>query len=145
MTVFHKSDFLVLGSGIAGLFFALKVADSGRVHIITKRKETDTNTNLAQGGIAAVVDDGDSFVDHFEDTMRAGAGLGQRHVVGMVVQKGPGCLRELIDMGVSFSRNPESATGYDLAREGGHSRRRILHAADSTGREIEEVLIARCR
>ena len=145
MTVFHKSDFLVLGSGIAGLFFALKVADSGRVHIITKRKESDTNTNLAQGGIAAVIDEGDSFVNHFEDTMRAGVGLGRRPVVDMVVQKGPECLRELIDMGVTFSRNPRSATGYDLAREGGHSRRRILHAADSTGREIEEVLIARCR
>jgi len=145
MTVFHESDFLVLGSGIAGLFFALQVADSGRVHIITKRKETDTNTNLAQGGIAAVIDEGDSFSNHVEDTMRAGVGLGQRQVVEMVVQKGPEYLRELIDMGVAFSRNPRSATGYDLAQEGGHSRRRIFHAADSTGREIEEVLVNRCR
>ncbi|MCK5914740.1 MAG: L-aspartate oxidase, partial [Deltaproteobacteria bacterium] len=143
--MFHESDFLVLGSGIAGLFFALQVADLGRVHIITKRQETDTNTNLAQGGIAAVMDAGDSFAAHIEDTMRAGAGLGQRQVVDMVVRKGPECLRELITMGVSFSRNPESATGYDLAREGGHSRRRILHAADSTGREIEAALVARCR
>ena len=145
MTIFHKSDFLVLGSGIAGLFFALKVADSGLVHIITKKKETDTNTNLAQGGIAAVLDAADSFAGHFEDTMRAGVGLGHREVVDLVVRKGPECLKELIAMGVSFSRNPDSATGYDLAREGGHSRRRILHAADWTGREIEEVLVARCR
>lgn len=145
MTVFHKSDFLVLGSGIAGLFFALQVADLGRVHIITKRQESDTNTNLAQGGIAAVMDVGDSFAAHIEDTMRAGAGLGQRQVVDMVVKQGPECLRELITMGVSFSRNPKSAIGYDLAREGGHSRRRILHAADSTGREIEAALVARCR
>ena len=145
MTVFHNSDFLVLGSGIAGLFFALQVADSGRVHIITKRQEADTNTNLAQGGIAAVLDLDDSFTAHAEDTMRAGAGLGHRQVVNLVVSKGPKCLQELISMGVSFSRNPKSMTGYDLAREGGHSRRRILHAADSTGREIEEVLIERCR
>ncbi len=145
MTVFHNSDFLVLGSGIAGLFFALQVADSGRVHIITKRKEADANTNLAQGGIAAVLDLDDSFTAHAEDTMRAGAGLGHREVVDLVVSKGPECLQELIAMGVSFSRNPKSATGYDLAREGGHSRRRILHAADSTGREIEDVLIDRCR
>ncbi len=145
MTVFHNSDFLVLGSGIAGLFFALQVADSGRVHIITKRQETDTNTNLAQGGIAAVLDLDDSFTAHVEDTMRAGVGLGHRQVVDLVVSKGPECLQELISMGVDFSRNPKSATGYDLAREGGHSRRRILHAADSTGRAIEEVLIERCR
>ncbi len=145
MTVFHESDFLVLGSGIAGLFFALQVADSGRVHIITKRQEADTNTNLAQGGVAAVLDIDDSFTAHVEDTMRAGVGLGHRQVVDLVVSKGPECLQELISMGVDFSRNPKSATGYDLAREGGHSRRRILHAADSTGRAIEEVLIERCR
>jgi L-aspartate oxidase len=145
MTAFHESDFLVLGSGIAGLFFALKAASCGRVHIITKKKEFDTNTNLAQGGIAAVLDKADSFAGHIEDTIRAGADLGHREVVELVVRNGPECLRELIDLGVSFTRNTESATGYDLAREGGHSRRRILHAADWTGREIEAVLLARCR
>jgi len=145
MTTFHESDFLVLGSGIAGLFFALQMADSGVVHIITKKKETDTNTNLAQGGIAAVLDAADSFAGHVEDTMRAGVELGHREVVDLVIRKGPDCLKELISMGVSFSRNPDSATGYDLAREGGHSCRRIFHAADWTGREIEEVLVARCR
>ncbi|MEA3332245.1 MAG: L-aspartate oxidase [Pseudomonadota bacterium] len=145
MTTFHESDFLVLGSGIAGLFFALQMADSGVVHIITKKKETDTNTNLAQGGIAAVLDAADSFAGHVEDTMRAGVELCHREVVDLVIRKGPDCLKELISMGVSFSRNPDSATGYDLAREGGHSCRRILHAADWTGREIEEVLVARCR
>ncbi len=145
MSSCHESDFLVLGSGIAGLFFALKAAAVGRVHIVTKKKESDTNTNLAQGGIAAVLDAADSFAGHVEDTIRAGAELGHREVVELVVCKGPECLRELIALGVSFTRDPESTTGYDLAREGGHSRRRILHAADWTGREIEKVLVARCR
>ncbi|MBN2809916.1 MAG: L-aspartate oxidase [Deltaproteobacteria bacterium] len=145
MTTFHKSDFLILGSGIAGLFIALQLAEVGLVHLITKKKETDTNTNLAQGGIAAVLDQSDTFAAHVEDTMRAGAGLGHREVVDLVVRKGPECLQELIALGVSFSRNPASETGYDLAREGGHSCRRILHAADWTGREIEAVLVASCR
>ncbi len=144
MATYHESDFLVLGSGIAGLFFALKAAEKGRVHIITKKKQSDTNTNLAQGGIAAVLDAADSFAGHFADTMRAGAELGHREVVDLVVHKGPECLHELIELGVSFTRSRDSATGYDLAREGGHSRRRILHAADWTGREIEKVLIDRC-
>jgi len=145
MTTYHESDFLVLGSGIAGLFFALKAAEAGKVHILTKKQGTDTNTNLAQGGIAAVLDAADSFTRHFEDTMRAGAELGRRQVVDLVVRKGPECLRELIALGVSFTRDQGSATGYDLAREGGHSCRRILHADDWTGREIEEVLINHCR
>ncbi len=145
MTAYHESDFLVLGSGIAGLFFALKAAAVGKVHILTKKQGTDTNTNLAQGGIAAVLDATDSFARHFEDTMRAGAELGRRQVVDLVVRKGPECLRELIALGVSFTRDRGSATGYDLAREGGHSCRRIFHADDWTGREIEEVLINHCR
>src|SRR6266446_6854406 len=131
-------DFLILGSGIAGLTFALKVAPHGRVAIITKKNRAESNTNYAQGGIAAVTSKEDSFELHVRDTLQAGAGLCKEDVVRTIVQEGPARIRELIELGVRFS---ESAPGqFDLGREGGHTRRRVLHAGDITGREIERAL-----
>jgi L-aspartate oxidase len=136
----HNFDFLVIGSGIAGLTFALKVAKMGSVAIITKKDRAESNTNYAQGGIAAVTGSDDSFDLHVRDTLQAGAGLCKEDVVRTIVGEGPGLVRELIELGVRFS---ESAPGqYDLGREGGHTRRRVLHAVDITGREIERALLA---
>ncbi len=136
----HNFDFLVIGSGIAGLTFALKVAKLGSVAIITKKDRAESNTNYAQGGIAAVTGSDDSFDLHVRDTLRAGAGLCKEDVVRTIVGEGPALVRELIELGVRFS---ESAPGqYDLGREGGHTRRRVLHAVDITGREIERALLA---
>ncbi|WP_432822314.1 L-aspartate oxidase [Trichloromonas sp.] len=137
------SDFLVIGSGIAGLSYALKVADEGSVAIVTKRDISETATNLAQGGIAAVFSDEDSFDDHIRDTMVAGAQLPNEEIVRMVVEGGPQAIHDLIDWGVQFSRKEDNS--YDLTREGGHSHRRILHAKDVTGREIERALVAAVR
>src|SRR5439155_8594479 len=140
-------DFLVLGSGIAGLSFALKVASHGRVAIITKKNRAESNTNYAQGGIAAVTSKEDSFEMHVRDTLEAGAGLCNEKVVRTIVQEGPARIQELIELGMRFSeRNAGTANGggreLDLGKEGGHSRRRILHAQDVTGREIERALLA---
>ncbi len=133
------SDFLVIGTGIAGLSYALKVADQGTVSLVTKRDIDITATQLAQGGIAAVSSVEDSFSSHAEDTMIAGAHLSNPDIVKMVVEAGPKAIKDLIDWGVNFSRN--QADDYDLTREGGHSHRRILHAKDATGREIERALV----
>ncbi len=143
----HKYDFLVIGSGIAGLFYALQVASQGSVAIITKKKKKDSNTNLAQGGIAAVTDRNDSYASHIADTLKAGAGLCHLDAVETVVREGPGRIMDLIELGVKFTESADSAAGksYDLTREGGHSKRRILHAADWTGREIEKTLINSCQ
>jgi L-aspartate oxidase len=139
-------DFLVLGSGIAGLSFALKVAAHGRVAIITKKDKAESNTNYAQGGIAAVTSKEDSFEMHVRDTLEAGAGLCREHVVRTIVHEGPACVQELIELGMKFSESEVAdAPGVrqlDLAKEGGHSRRRILHAKDVTGREIERALLS---
>jgi L-aspartate oxidase len=139
-------DYLVLGSGIAGLSFALKVAPRGRVAIITKKNKAESNTNYAQGGIAAVTSKEDSFAMHVRDTLEAGAGLCKENVVRTIVQEGPAAIQELIELGMKFSeREVSTAPGgreLDLGREGGHSRRRILHAKDVTGREIERALLA---
>ena len=139
-------NFIVLGSGIAGLSFALKVAPRGRVAIITKKDRAESNTNYAQGGIAAVTSKEDSFEMHVRDTLEAGAGLCKEEVVRTIVQEGPARIQELIDLGMRFSeREASSANGVrelDLGKEGGHSRRRILHAKDVTGREIERALLA---
>src|SRR6266850_6564675 len=133
-------DFLIIGSGMAGLTFALKTARLGTVAIITKKQRAESNTNDAQGGIAAVMADDDSFDLHVIDTLKAGAGLCKEDVVRTIVSEGPALVRELIELGVRFS---ESAPGqYDLGREGGHSRRRVLHAVDITGHEIERALLA---
>ncbi|HEY0456312.1 MAG TPA: L-aspartate oxidase [Verrucomicrobiae bacterium] len=144
MSVTRQFDFLVLGSGIAGLSFALKVAKRGRVAIITKKNRAESNTNYAQGGIAAVTSKEDSFESHVRDTLEAGAGLCKESVVRTIVQEGPARIEELIQLGMKFSER-ESGNGgreLDLGREGGHSKRRILHAKDVTGREIERALLA---
>jgi L-aspartate oxidase len=144
----YETDFLVIGGGVAGLMFALKAASLGNVTLITKKKIDDSNTNLAQGGIASVLDNGvDSFDSHIQDTLIAGDGLPDRQVVEMVVKGGPERIQELIDLGVKFNEK-ESATGdhtlqrLDLCREGGHSQNRIVHAQDMTGRELQRVLTA---
>lgn len=133
------SDFLVVGSGIAGLSYALKVADRGKVAVITKRGISETATNLAQGGIASVISQEDSFDEHVQDTMVAGAYLSNEEVVRLVVESGPKAIADLINWGVQFSRNEDDS--YDLTKEGGHSQRRILHAKDMTGQEIERALV----
>ena len=134
-------DFVVLGSGLAGLSFALKVAPHGRVAIVTKKDRAESNTNYAQGGIASVTSKEDSFELHVRDTLEAGAGLCKEEVVRTIVSEGPALVRELIDFGVKFTEKENAHGQYDLGREGGHTRRRILHAGDITGREIERALL----
>jgi L-aspartate oxidase len=138
-------DFVVLGSGIAGLTFALKVAPHGRVAIITKKDRAESNTNYAQGGIAAVTSKEDSVEIHVRDTLEAGAGLCREQVVRTIVQEGPARITELIELGMKFSEREIPAMPgtreLDLGKEGGHSKRRILHAKDVTGREIEKALL----
>jgi L-aspartate oxidase len=139
-------DFLVIGSGLAGMHYALRVADAGEVAIITKRQASDSATDWAQGGIAAVQSPEDSFDAHIQDTLDAGAGLCHEETVKFVVERGPDAIDALRKNGVEFDppRTPGSGE-YDLTREGGHSQRRILHKADATGREIERSLLARVR
>jgi len=135
------SDYLIIGSGIAGLSFALKAAQQGTVTIVTKKEKMDASTNYAQGGIASVLDHHDTFDLHIADTMESGAGLSHEETVRTVVKKGPDMIRELIALGVNFSRNKTGTETLDLTREGGHSRRRIVHTEDLTGREVEGCLI----
>lgn len=139
-------DFIVLGSGIAGLSFALKVAPHGRVGIITKKDRAESNTNYAQGGIAAVTSKEDSVELHVRDTLQAGAGLCKEKVVRTIVEEGPARIAELIELGMRFSEREIPQTHgvkeLDLGKEGGHSKRRILHAKDITGREVERALLA---
>jgi L-aspartate oxidase len=137
----YFTDFLVIGTGISGLSFALKAARIGKVAIITKKAKVDTATNLAQGGIAAVLSDEDSFDLHVQDTLRSGAGLCKEEVVRMVVENGPARVQELLDIGVHFKTRQQDASRLDLGKEGGHSARRIAHALDLTGREIETALL----
>ena len=135
-------DYLVLGSGIAGLSFALKVAPRGRVAIVTKKDRAESNTNYAQGGIAAVTSKEDSFELHICDTLTAGAGLCNEKVVRTIIEEGPARIAELIELGMKFSERDEpGGKQLDLGKEGGHSMRRILHAKDVTGREIERALL----
>lgn len=137
-----KTDFLVIGSGIAGLTFALKVADHGTVAIVTKKNKLESNTNYAQGGIASVLSADDSFDLHIRDTLKAGDGLCHEDVVKMVVENGPDRIRGLEDWGVRFTRGEgNSASEYDLGKEGGHSKRRIVHASDFTGQALEKALV----
>lgn len=134
----HRFDYLVIGSGIAGLTYALRVAQSGTVAIITKKEKAESNTNYAQGGVAAVMSKVDSFDLHVKDTLAAGVGLCHRAAVEVLVREGPGCLRELMNLGAQFTT---SGNELDLGREGGHSVSRIVHAKDLTGREIERALL----
>jgi L-aspartate oxidase len=140
----YDFDFLVIGSGIAGLFYALRVAEHGSVGLVTKKRSTDSATAWAQGGIAAVVSPGDSFEDHVQDTLHAGADLCHEDVVRHVVERGPKAIDALRKCGVDFDRNDEGdGHDFDLGREGGHTKRRILHHRDFTGREIENTLLER--
>jgi L-aspartate oxidase len=139
MTV--ETDYLVIGSGVAGLYFALEACEHGQVTIVTKRAPADSNTAWAQGGISAVLGADDSFEKHVEDTLRVGDGLCHRDVVEMCVREGPGHILALADKyGADFGRDAEGH--FELGREGGHTARRIVHAKDATGREVERALLA---
>jgi L-aspartate oxidase len=142
----YEHDFLVIGSGIAGLSFALKAAKHGRVAIVTKEGAEDSNTAWAQGGVSCVTDPADSFDLHVADTLDAGAGLCNEAAVRTIVTEGPERIRELINYGVDFDTHTVNGEEkLQLGKEGGHSMRRILHAKDTTGREIAIKLIAAAR
>ncbi len=136
MAEVRRYDYVVLGSGIAGLTFALNAADNGSVAVITKKNRAESNTNYAQGGIACVTSAEDTFDLHVRDTLEAGAGLCREDVVRGIVEEGPERIKELIELGMSFTERG-NGDGLDLGKEGGHSKRRILHAMDITGRKIE--------
>ena len=138
-----KYDFLVIGSGLGGLSFALKAAEHGSVCLISKAEMDETNTRLAQGGIAAVTYEPDSYEKHVEDTLVAGDHLCNEEVVKMVVREAPDQISELIHWGTKFDK--QSSGKYDLAREGGHSEHRILHHKDNTGQEIQRALSVQVR
>ena len=143
----HQHDVLIIGSGAAGLTLALQLAQTISVAVISKRELTEGSTLYAQGGISAVIDAQDTVESHVRDTLKAGAGLCDPKVVRLVVERGPGAIRWLLDQGVRFTRD-DSATeagGYHLTREGGHTHRRVIHAADATGREVETTLEAQVR
>lgn len=139
-----ETDYLVIGSGIAGLSFALRVSQWGNVVVVTKKRDIDTATNLAQGGIAAVMDEHDSVNEHIADTMQSGAGLCDIDIVKQVVSAGRERVEDLIQYGVPFVRDVDTGA-LSLGREGGHSRRRVAHAYDLTGREIERSLLLMVR
>ncbi len=134
-----ESDFLVIGSGIGGLSCSLQLAKHGRVSLVTKKEKADSNTNYAQGGIAAVLSQTDSFEQHIEDTLEAGAGLCRRQAVEKIVREGPAHIHRLEAIGVNFTKNESGE--YDLAREGGHKAHRIVHVKDHTGRDLEKALL----
>ena len=141
----RKYDFLVVGSGIAGLFYSLQIAElnpDAKIAIVTKKAERDTSTNRAQGGIAAVLSQTDSFESHIKDTLNTGQGLSNKTIVEQIVQAGPTVIEELINYGVRFTKKEGELS---LDREGGHSHHRVIHAADFTGHEIERALIKACR
>ena len=138
----QRFDFLVVGGGVAGLSFALEASQEGSVCVLTKRSRSESNTVYAQGGIASVLSSRDSFAQHEEDTFAAGSGLDHRDAVEVTVHEGPDRVRELAALGAVFNRRPDGE--WDLTREGGHSRRRIVHSGDITGREVERVLLAAC-
>lgn len=135
------TDFLIIGSGIAGLFTALKAAEHGHVVVLTKKTLKDSNTGLAQGGIAAAVHEEDSPFLHLEDTLEAGAGLCDIGAVDVLVSEGPDRVRELISIGASFDMKDGNIS---FTREGAHGRARILHAADATGEAIRVALVSKC-
>ena len=146
-----NTDILVIGSGIAGLMYAIKVAEMGTVALVTKKEAMDSSTNLAQGGIASVFGHDDSFGLHMDDTLSSGDGLCNRDVVERVVKDGPARIHELMEMGVRFNVQQQKARkdhrdqGFDLGREGGHSQNRIVHAKDMTGQAVERVLVDHAR
>ena len=138
------SDFLVIGSGIAGLTYSLDVCKYGKVTVLSKLDLEEGNTKYAQGGIASVIDSNDTFLDHINDTLVAGAGLCDKDVVELVVTKGPDAIKTLVFHGVKFDKSAQASENEDvfsLGKEGGHNHRRILHFGDSTGAEIQRALI----
>ncbi|HSH53325.1 MAG TPA: L-aspartate oxidase [Bacteroidales bacterium] len=139
----RKTDFLVIGAGIAGLSYALKVAEHGNVILISKADLKEANTKYAQGGIAAVTYQPDNYEKHIQDTLIAGDGLCNKEVVEMVVREAPDQIKQLIDWGVNFDRNEKGK--YDLGREGGHSEYRVLHHKDNTGEEIQNSLVRKVK
>ena len=141
MSVVH-SDILVLGSGVAGLSCAIKIAKNlpeKKILVVTKAAENETNTKYAQGGIASVWDPQDSFEEHIQDTLVAGDFLNLPEIVRLVVEKAPDCMNQLIEWGTDFDKNPKGEI--DLGMEGGHSANRILHHKDVTGAEVERTLL----
>src|SRR6201987_3576325 len=136
-------DFVVIGSGVAGLSLSLKLAEHGSVAVVTKRKPADSNTAWAQGGVACVTSAEDSFDLHINDTLVAGAGLCDQEAVRTIITEGPRAVRELMRIGVHFDERmlDDGQRELDLGREGGHSKRRVLHYQDTTGREIEQRLL----
>ncbi len=143
----HRHDVLIIGSGAAGLSLALRLAAGLRIAVLSKRELREGNTLYAQGGISAVLDVDDSVDAHVRDTLIAGAGLCDEARVRLVVEQGPRSIRWLLGEGVQFTRDERyrSAEGYHLTREGGHSHRRVVHAADATGRAVEDTLEGRVR
>ncbi|EIS6830313.1 L-aspartate oxidase [Escherichia coli] len=143
----HSCDVLIIGSGAAGLSLALRLADQHQVIVLSKGPVTEGSTFYAQGGIAAVFDETDSIDSHVEDTLIAGAGICDRHAVEFVASNARSCVQWLIDQGVLFDTHvqPNGAESYHLTREGGHSHRRILHAADATGKEVETTLVSKAQ
>ena len=139
----REFDTIIIGSGIAGLSFARRASDIGSVALITKRSLSDSNTAWAQGGVACVISEEDSFDLHIRDTLTAGAGLCDEEIVRTVVTEGPARIAELIELGVRFDHRVKPGGGeeLDLGREGGHSKRRVLHSHDATGQEIERALV----
>ncbi|MCK5235721.1 MAG: L-aspartate oxidase [Deltaproteobacteria bacterium] len=138
----YQADFIVIGSGMAGLTFAIKASRFGRVAIITKGSVEESSSIYAQGGIASVLSDEDTFEEHIKDTISVGVGLCNEEVVDTVVRQGPGMIEELIELGANFTGTTLGGQkGLDLGREGGHSKRRIVHAGDITGREVGATLL----
>jgi L-aspartate oxidase len=141
----RDTDFLVIGSGLAGLTAALRLSAHGRVLIASKRAADEGNTRYAQGGIACVVDPADSVAEHISDTLQTGGGLSEESAVSAIVEDGPARIAELEKQGIHFERSTDNPAEYDLGQEGGHSRRRVLHAGDITGEALEKGLLARAK
>ena len=135
----RETDFLIVGGGIAGLSLAAKLSRLGSVVVLSKKEARLSATDLAQGGIASVTDPDDSFISHYHDTLRAGDGLCHEEIVDLIVRQGPERVKELEEWGVRFTRKADGS--YDLGHEGGHAKRRVIHAGDFTGREIQKALI----
>ena len=138
----REIDFLIIGSGIAGLTLALKLAKNKKVIIVTKAEISESNTLKAQGGICSVTYQPDSYDQHVRDTIVCGSFENNEEVVRMVVESAPSQIQELVHWGVKFDKKNGK---YDLAREGGHTQHRILHHKDNTGREIEKTLIKKAK
>ncbi len=141
----QEFDVLIIGSGLAGLTLALQIADTKKVCIVSKRTIHDSASNWAQGGIATVLNSDDSIDEHIQDTLQAGAGLCDAEITRLVTENGRQAVNWLIDLGVEFTREENTETGYHLTREGGHSRRRIIHVADATGHAVQNTLTQKVR